>query len=164
MGRSPYPEKMKIEARRLYVEDGRQPHWISQYYGGNPVPQTVLNWSNALDAGGKTWHDHRREHLDALYGEITPGSLAQWIMAQIHDLKKSGEGHVKNADALAKYVKSLEKLVDPVYQMTMTYDVLERFAAFAAESYPELVKSGMVEALRAYKNQEYRRLMGRAPS
>ena len=160
---APHTPQTRRECRRLYVEEGLTPNAISTRMGGSPVVTTVLNWSRKPDEDGKTWKDHREAFLDAYYGDITPERLGQWIMKQIHDLQHSGEGHTKNADALSKYTKALREILDPVYQMSMTFQVLTRLGAFLNTSHKKLATKALVSALRDFKNEEYRRLMGREP-
>lgn len=39
-----YDDDVKLEARRLYVEEGWTPGRISEHMGGNPTAMTIYNW------------------------------------------------------------------------------------------------------------------------
>ena len=160
---APHTPQTRRECRKLFVEEGLTPNAISRRMGGNPVVQTVLNWARSPDESGKTWYDHREAYLDEYFGDITPESLGKWIMRQIHALQSSGESHTKNADALSKYTKALREILDPVYQMSMTYQVLTRLSSYLAANHPKLARKELIAAIRSFKNDEYLRLMGREP-
>jgi len=155
---SPYTAEARAEARRLWIEEGHGPTAISRVLGGKPTAQTVLNWANTPDADGKTWDDYKADRLDALISATSPETLALNLMRKVEQVASNPNLDPKGADALSKYVSSLRKLTDPVYQVGMTYQVLTAFLGFLRQSYPDLVTPEMIGAFRDFKNDARRRL------
>jgi len=155
---SQYSADDQAEARRLWIEEGQGPTAISRALGGKPRAQTILNWANRPDADGRTWDDHKADRLDTLIAATSPETLALNLMRQVQQIAAQPSLDPKQADALSKYVSSLRKLTDPVYQVGMTYQVLTGFLGFLRQHYPDLVSDPLIGAFRDFKNDARRRL------
>lgn len=154
----PYSLDTKLEARRMWVEDGMGATAISRQMGGKPTAQTILNWSGVADSEGMTWDDHRQARVELMINAATPEHMATKLMGRISRLLDDPDLDVKHADALAKYAKVFKQLIDPAYQVSMTYQVLTGWIEFCRESYPDLLTEEMIGATRDYKTTARRRL------
>lgn len=155
---SSYTIEQRIEARRLFVEDGLGATAISRAMGGRPVPQTILNWSQEADKDGKSWEDLRQERVEMLIESASPDQMAKRLMERINKLISDPNLDPKQADALSKYVSTFRQLIDPAYQVSMTYQVMTQLTLFLKTHYPDVITESWVAAMREFKNETRRRL------
>ena len=154
----PYKLETRLDARRLWIEEGIGATEISRQMGGKPTAQTVLNWSNETDKDGLTWEDHRETHVEMMISASSPQQMATRLMARMEKLLAGDISNPKAADDLAKYASVFRKLTDPAYQISMTYQVLTDWITFCKDEYPDLITEDMIAATRDFKASARRRL------
>lgn len=150
-----YSPKLRAEIKLLFVQHGKSALEISKQYGGKPTAQAVLNWSRELNKEGVSWEDERDEYQQREYEKLSPQSQADKILKRIDLLlQKSPKSFTtKDADALAKLQKVMEKLVDKKFQIPTMYHVLTRLLEFISLNYKSLLGDELINAIRHFKNQ-----------
>ncbi len=154
-----YPTDTVVEAKRLFIQQGRTPAEIAALLGEDgPVAQTVSNWASAEDADGQTWYDLRAARAERLYQDTSPQSIARKLMEQIAAILHAPVFDTKKADALSKLTTVLRRITDARYQLSALYQALSDFALYLKEHHPDLLTPELIGALRGYKNELRRRL------
>lgn len=153
-----YTSDVRMEARRLFVDEEQSVTSISERFGGNPVPQTILNWACKKDADGKTWYDYREERIQRIYVQTSPGELARKVLGQIDRLLSTDGFDTGKADQLSKLSKFLKEFIDKEYHVSMIYEVLEDFLSFCQQHHNALLTRELVDAIRDFKNERRDRL------
>jgi len=148
-----YDLKTKAQIKLLYIQ-GSSALNISNQFGGAPSPQTITNWANTPDSDGLSWLDQRNSFAQKEYEKLSPQSQAQKILERINLLlQKSPEKFTtKDADALAKLQKVMEKLVDKRYHLPVMFNLLTDFLNFLKINYPLLITPELINSVRHYKN------------
>lgn len=147
-----YDAKIYNECKRLFVEQGLSPKSISEQMGGTPAKQTITLWAKKKDSKGKTWKDYRIEYRDKLYESISPQNIAGKLMERILQLLNSEEWTDKSADQLAKLHSTLQKILEPKFQIPTMYHMLTELSAFLQQYYPDLATPKFFKALVDFKN------------
>jgi hypothetical protein len=161
MKRIRYNSDIKAEARLLFVENELSFEKISEYFNGTPTAQCIQQWATKPDKkSGKSWKDERREKADGKYLNLSPQAQANKIMERINFLLESPveSWDPRQADALAKTQKTLEKLVDKKFQIPMMFELLRLLVEFLKMHYPEFITPEFLNALRHFKNDKKKKL------
>ena len=149
-----YDDDVKLEARRLYVEEGWTPGRISEHMGGNPTAMTIYNWIKSGQPEGEHWDELRKEHQAERYSDLSPVGFARGLMDRMHKALQSG-----NADELSKYNAAFRDLVDPKYRYGITMEVLTRFLEHVRDHRPEAFQEiELAELAKSFRRQEKKRL------
>lgn len=147
--------------KRMFVEDNKSCSEISRELGdGAPHHNTILRWSKKVDPRtGKTWEDERLDYQHSEYENASPKAMAQKIVDKINGILESEDFVVgRDSDALWKLQKAFEKLVDKKHQLTIMFDMLSDLMVFIKNYYPGLFSDELINAIRQFKNETYKRL------
>ena len=151
-----YTPEQRAKIKFMFINKAMSALEISKEFNGKPSPQCILNWSRLVNSEGKTWELEREEYEQHQYEKLSPQSQAEKILLRIElMLNKPLKGFTtKDADALSKLQKVMEKLSDKKFQVPTMYYVLTRFGEFLAVNYKDLLKpeSGLTNAIRHFKN------------
>jgi hypothetical protein len=161
MKRIRYNSTIKAEAKLLFIENELSFEKISEYFDGTPTAQCIQQWANKPDKKtGKSWKDERKEKADNKYLNLSPQAQANKIMERINYLLQSPveSWDPRQADALAKTQKTLEKLVDKKFQIPMMYELLKNQIDFFKLHYPDILTPEYLNAVRHYKNETKKKL------
>lgn len=149
-----YPQKLVVEIKALFVQEGRSPHEISSIYGNKPTQQCIHKWSTKVDKFGKTWKDYREEFLhDHYLAQASPRSLMSKVILRINEILDEPNFDGKDADKLSKLNKTFKELVHPAYHAQTLYVFLEDLILFTREHYPALVTQEFTDLMRDFKNE-----------
>jgi hypothetical protein len=146
------------EAKRLFIEEELSLHQISARFNGHPSAPAIHKWSKIPDNDGKTWKDYKLAYRDELYNMVSPQAIAVKILDNIQKLLNNENFGTKDADALAKLQKSMQKITDPKYQIPVMYSMLTDQMKFFQKHYPQIVNKDLVDAIRHFKNELGKRL------
>jgi hypothetical protein len=149
-----YSNEEKMEARRLYVEEGWQPPRISEHFGGQPVPATIYNWAEKGAPNGKPWDELRKEYQAEQYENLSPAGFATELMDVMQDALQE-----RDLDGLSKANAVFRDLVDPKYRYGITMEVLTRFLEHIRDERPEaFADADLADLARSFRKQEKSRL------
>lgn len=158
-----YSAKIKAEIRLLFVQEGKSPAEISRLYDNKPTAQGIINWSKSKPKNGKgqSWIEEREEFEQQMYENLSPQSQADKILKKINVLLSQDNKSftTKDADALAKLQKVMEKLVDKKFQVPVMFHMLTRLIDFFAKHYSKFLKGGeitkgeFINAIKHFKNE-----------
>lgn len=154
MARTNFNNEIWIEIKRLYVYDGQTANAISKMEG-MPTAATILKRAKATNNEGLNWDDEKQQFQSERLALLAPGGLAIKIFEKIEKFltKDITKFSTKDADAIAKLHKSLERVLDKRYHVHMMIEVLTDYMKFLRENYPELVADGKIfNSARNYKN------------
>jgi len=149
-----YGPKVKAEIHKEFVE-GKPATVISKEFRNKPTAQQILNWAHAKDREtGKNWFDEKRDYELEQYEGLSPQTQAQKILKKIDRLisKSDKSFTTKDADALSKLQKLMEKLIDKKFQLPTMYHLLTRFMEFISLHYKKLLTKELINAIRHFKN------------
>jgi hypothetical protein len=144
--------------KRMFIEENMSPKSISEEMGGKPAETTLQNWAKKKDRKGKTWFDYRDKYRADSYEQASPEAMARKILDRINVILSKTDFTTKDADALAKLQKALEKITDPRYQIPVMFDMLTEFTLFMKSDYDHLLNKEMIMAIRHFKNKLRKRL------
>jgi transposase len=151
-----YAPQLIAEIKFKFVHEGLSARVISKGYDGKPSIQTIINWSIIINKDGSNWVSERDEFIQKQYEKLSPQSQAGKILERINILlqKPSKSFTTKDADALAKLQKVMEKLIDKNFQLPVMYSMLSDFVVFLKDNYIELLlpELGLLNAVRHFKN------------
>jgi len=144
-----YDINTKVEIKRLFVQEGRSPDFISKIFRGRPGANTVTNWADKKDEEtGKTWWNLRREWENAEYENYAPANLIRKIYARINDLLDKPNF---SSDSLAKELSAIRKIGDPENQVHVLYHFLTDLTTFIMERKPQLLNRELVDLFKEYR-------------
>lgn len=153
-----YDHDIYNSAKRMFIEEGKKPSEISVALGGKPAKSTIVNWAAKEDSTNKNWHQYRQEYIKDSYELATPDAMARKILEKISLILNQSDFTTKDADALAKLQRSLEKITQPRHQVPVMYEMLESFVTFMQKQYPHLINKDLLNAVRDFKNELRKRL------
>jgi hypothetical protein len=159
--RKRYDSTLKAECRVMFVEHEQSYQKISDYYDGSPSAQCIQQWATKKDARtGKSWADERNEKADGKYLALSPQAQASKVLERINFLLADDVENwdPKQADALAKTQKVLEKIVDKKFQVPMMYELLKKLIEFLKLHYSDQVTAELLNAIRHFKNELRKKL------
>ena len=151
----PFDPKIKAAIHKEFVE-GKPAKVISEEYDGKPTAQCILNWAHKKDkVTKKNWFDEKRDYEIEQYEGLSPQTQAQKILKKIDRIisKSDKSFTTKDADALSKLQKLMEKLIDKKFQLPTMYHLLTRFMEFLSLHYKNLLTKEMINAIRHFKNK-----------
>lgn len=151
-----YDLNIKIEVKRLFVQEGRSPDWIAKVFRKHPAANTITNWADKKDPDtGKTWWDLRREWENQEYESFSPANLIRKIYARINDMLDKPEF---SSDSLAKELAAIKKIGDPENQVHVLYHFLTDLTSFIMEKKPDLFTKELVDVFKDYRTHIRKRL------
>ena len=151
MGRT-YNAKIYNECKRMFVEQNMSPAAIADFKQGKPSKQTVSLWAKKKDRQGRDWHDLRLAYRDKMYEAISPQNIAAKLMDRLMDLLSEENWNEKSADQLAKLHSTLQKVLEPRYQIPTMYHMLSEMLKFFSAHYPQIVDKNFKFAVQDFKN------------
>ncbi len=151
---SRFSPKQRMEIKLMFVQQGKSALEISKHFGSKPSVQTIINWSKKKNSEGVSWEDEREQFEVEEYESLSPQSQAKKILRKINVvLSKSDRSFTtKDADALSKLQKSMEKLIDKKFQIPTMFKLLTHFLEFLSANYKNLVTAELINATRHFKN------------
>ena len=161
-----YNDTVYNYAKYLYVNELKQFKEVADAFppGEGPSWKTVQSWAFKRDPKtGKNWNDLRTERRKLKYSIMSPESTVEWIYEQIEKIRSDPKTDpLKAADALAKYQKFIDKLIDPKLRVNNTFATLEDFVGFVQINYPDLVEHpDFINSIRSYKNDRLNQIVNR---
>ena len=151
-----YSPEQRAKIKFMFINKAMSALEISKEFNGKPSPQCILNWSRLINSEGRTWELEREEYEQHQYEKLAPQNLAEKILERINVVlsKSSKRFTTKDADALSKLQKVMEKLVNKKFQTPTMFYVLTRFGEFLSVNYKDLLKPelGLTNAIRHFKN------------
>lgn len=130
---------------------------------------TLKRWAGTKEKfgpdAGLSWYDIRDKNSGYKYQVATQDNAARVVLEDIHKLMTDSEmDPATRADALSKLMKFHDKLVDPKGRVGAHFAFLKDFSQYTKEQYPELYKGAtgdvFVKALKSYKNDRLKRILG----
>lgn len=156
-----YKVQVRAEIHRLFVQEGLSAKEIARRFKGKPSAQTVSNWaSEKRKDGSLTWNEERDDLERQAYENMSPEAQAQKILKRINFIlnKDITKFNTKEADALAKLQKLMERVIDKKYQIPMMFELLTKFTEFLKDNYQELLSDEMLNAIKHFKNYKRKQL------
>lgn len=150
----------RLEARRLYVREGKSEVDIAKNFDNKPNATTVRNWIKEKNPEGKSWEDERREYENDQYEKISPKNIASKILKRIEHILDKEKFNNKDADALAKLQKTLSQLVETKYQIPAMYQMLTDFMIYlkSQSEYQKLITAELIEAVKDFRTEIRKKL------
>ncbi len=145
-----YSREIINNCRTLYTDHQMTPAAISEKMGGRPSESTIKKW-----AADENWF------LDVKSPEeISPRAIAAKILKKISFLleKENNEFTVKDAEAIARFQKALERITDIKYQLPVMYQMLTDLLIHIREEHPEVYSDKLITAIRHFKEKMKNRL------
>lgn len=154
-----YTFKVKNEIHNKFVKDGISAREISRQYEGKPSAQQIMNWARKK-INGQTWEEERDEYQAHEYETLSPQGQVQKILLRINKLLTEDISRftTKDADAIAKLQKTMERIVDKKFQIPMMFELLTKLIEFLMKHYAEIVTHDFLNAIRHFKNELRERL------
>lgn len=153
-----YDSGIRIEARRLFVQEEKEPHEIARIFKHRPSANTIMKWAKEKNKDGKDWFDQRREWEENEYEKISPRNIAGKILGRIDQILSKDKFGSKDADALAKLQKNLEKITDVRYQIPVMYQLLTEFMSFLKLHHRDLITPSLVEGFKDFRTEIRKKL------
>ena len=149
-----YTPQQKAECKLMFIQQGKSAWEISKHFGGKPSVQTILNWTKKKNSDDLTWEAEKEQFEQHSYEKLSPQNLAEKILKRIEMilLESPKSFTTKDADALAKLQKVMEKLIDKKFQIPTMYHVLTRLLEFLSLHYKTLLCPELINAVRHFKN------------
>lgn len=147
-----YGPKIKADIRKRFVE-GEPAAQIAKSYANEPTSMQILNWAHKPDPeSGRTWLDEKRDYELESYEDLSGQSQAEKILKKIDRfISKSDRSFTtKDADALSKLQKLMEKIVDRKFQLPTMLYFQKRYVDFMKARYPVLVNEEFINAQRHF--------------
>jgi len=154
-----YSEETVLEAKRLIVQKGKTPTQASDVMGGEPAASTIRTWVNDGRLTEKPWDDLRTEYAEAMMTDTSPAAMARQMHSDLMELMEEMPAGTKKADAVAKYARSIRKLVEPKMRVSMMYETLEELMAYLQANAEGALSQQLIHAIRDFKNDLRNRLM-----
>lgn len=150
-----YDFKTKNEIHNKFVKEGISVRELSRQYNGNPSAQCIIYWSRQRVEGKPTWEEERDEYQANEYEKLSPQNQVQKILMRINKILSQDVSTftTKDADALAKLQKMMERIVDKKFQIPMMFELLTKEIEFLMRHYSELVTTDFLNAIRHFKNE-----------
>jgi len=150
-----YNPNIKVQAKKMYVQEGKSANEISKNFNGKPTAQTVLNWVTK-----EKWDVLKSDYQNKQYEKLSPKSMAEKILSKIDKLLSvsTDEFTTKDADALAKLQKSLANITDSKQQLPIMFELLTDFVNFLENKHPELLTPDLVDAIGEFSTELKKRL------
>jgi hypothetical protein len=153
-----YDMGVRLEIRRLFVQEEKEPHEIANIFDRRPSANTIMKWAKEKNGDEKNWYDQRRERENDEYERISPKSIASKILNRIDEILRKEKFGNADADALAKLQKSLEKIADVRYQIPVMYQLLREYTDFVKSNYRDLICERFVESIKDFRTEIRKKL------
>lgn len=140
-----YPKK-KIEARKLFVQDGKSPAEICELLGGSPAVSTVRNWVRM-----ENWRVERDKHQQMMYEKLSPSAMEEKIFQKLERALEETDIN-KSADSMIKVARTIREVLDPTKNIPVIYQTLTEFISYCKKYHPNLVTDDFLNASRDFKN------------
>ena len=150
-----YDVKTKMEIKKRVVE-GEAFKVIAKDYNNKPTPQQISNWANKKDPKtGLTWLDEAYEYETDQYESLSGKNQANKIMKKIDRIisKSDKSFTTKDADALAKLQRLMERVIDRKFQLPTMLYFAKRRLEFLKAHYKELVSEELINAERHFSKE-----------
>ena len=146
----------------MFVDQELNYREVSGELDGKPSWRQIQRWALTKNEDGKTWKDLRDEKRDMAYEFMSPDNLANTVFKDLKTLIESDADPIKKGDAISKYQRFIEKILDPKYQVNMTLFLLKDLAEFMQLHYPQIINAELFDAFKAYKAHRLERIVNRA--
>lgn len=145
-----YSDVDELYARRLFVEKELSAAKTAEEMGDDgPSRATIARWARK-----NNWREQRKEHAQQEIEKASPSNIEDKILGKIDTILDNGMDSTAAADAIAKYMRTLDKINSPKRNLQIMFDMLEEFSAFMKDNYPKIVTNDFANALLEFKNHK----------
>lgn len=154
-----YDDETVLEAKRLIVQKGKTAKQAARALGGSPAASTIRTWIKGGRLADKPWDELRTEYAQSLMTDTSPAAMAREMHRDLMQLMEEMPAGSKKADAVAKYARSIRKLVEPKMRVSMMYETLEELMAYLQANADGALDQQLIHAIRDFKNDLRDRLL-----